>query len=63
MSSARPDWVNTAARMESNGLKGRITLTEEAWQRINELARGTRDQVAAKGKGQMVVYRFSEFAS
>jgi class 3 adenylate cyclase len=54
------DTVNTAARMESNGKAGLITLTEDAWKRVSDLARGERDQVAAKGKGQMVVYRLSE---
>jgi class 3 adenylate cyclase/ActR/RegA family two-component response regulator len=54
------DTVNTAARMESNGKPGLITLTEDAWKRVSELARFERDQVAAKGKGQMVVYRLGE---
>lgn len=55
------DTVNTAARMESNGLAGRITLTQEAWQWIENCARGDTDIIAVKGKGQIPVLRFGEF--
>jgi hypothetical protein len=55
--------VNTAARMESNGIKGKITLTERAWQRIEHLARGQRDEVDPKGKGKMTVFRLAELVS
>ena len=41
------DTVNTAARMESNGVRGKITLTERAWQRIEHLA-----AVARRGRSQ-----------
>jgi class 3 adenylate cyclase len=57
------DTVNTAARMESNGVKGKITLTERAWQRIDSMARGERGEVDPKGKGKMTVYRLAELVS
>jgi len=54
------DTVNTASRMESNGLPGRITLTEQAWAKVSHLARGDRDQVQPKGKAKLTVYRLAE---
>jgi class 3 adenylate cyclase len=57
------DTVNTAARMESNGMPGRITLTEEAWARVRHLGEADTDYVSPKGKGKMAVYRFRDFVS
>ncbi len=60
------DTVNTASRMESTGLPGRIQLSEEAYGYLNAgvtanrvLPYGTiqrEDKVAAKGKGEMTTY-------
>ena len=58
------DTVNTAARMESQGEPGSITLSEHAWARVAEQCRGeSLGAVQVKGKGLMTVYRFQEFIS
>ena len=56
------DTVNTASRMESNSLAGKITLSRDAWTRIEDVA--THDSVTKipiKGKGTMELVRFGSF--
>src|SRR5262249_44086180 len=56
------DTVNTAARMESHGVPGLITLSGDAWQQIAHCCRSeSRDVIPVKGKGTMEVVRFREF--
>ncbi len=57
------DTVNLAARMESNGEPGAVTLSAAAWRRIAGRARGQpRGPVPVKGYREPVpVYRFEEF--
>jgi class 3 adenylate cyclase len=57
------DTVNTAARTESHGEPGTVTLSGAAWARVADLARGaSRGQVSIKGKGTMEMVRFEGFA-
>jgi CheY-like chemotaxis protein len=55
------DTVNTAARMESHGIKGAITLSHAAWGRIADVARGESHVVEVKGKGPLEMVRFCDF--
>ncbi len=56
------DTVNTAARMESHGTSGSITLSSAAWSQIAHCCRGqSRGIVSVKGKGDMEVFRFVDF--
>jgi class 3 adenylate cyclase len=56
------DTVNTAARMESHGVPGAVTLSGDAWAQVAELCRGeSRGPITVKGKGQIAMYRFLEF--
>lgn len=57
------DAVNIAARMESSGEPGKITLSAETWRDVAHLARGELRRVEVRGKGTMEVVRFSEFAT
>jgi len=55
------DTVNTTARMESNGLPGRIQASEATFKALGKLGKGhwarKRDElVQAKGKGKMQTY-------
>ncbi|CAB9499174.1 Receptor-type guanylate cyclase gcy [Seminavis robusta] len=55
------DTVNTASRMESNGEKGKIQVSEATAERVRELGRGAwltarEDLIEAKGKGKMQTY-------
>lgn len=55
------DTVNTAARMETYGVPGSITLSKEAWQHIAHCCRGeSRGLVPVKGKGDLEVFRLQE---
>ncbi len=51
------DAVNTAARMESHGVPGRIQITEATRDRLSERFRcEPRGEIPVKGKGTMPVY-------
>jgi class 3 adenylate cyclase len=51
------DTVNTASRMESHGLPGRIQVTESMYQRLRSAYRfEDRGEVEIKGKGRMRAY-------
>jgi adenylate cyclase len=51
------DTVNTASRMESHGLPGKIQMTEETYQRLkHQYIFEKRGEVFIKGKGLMTVY-------
>ncbi|MDQ5853025.1 MAG: response regulator [Chloroflexota bacterium] len=56
------DTVNVAARLESIGTPGSITLSKTAWQQVSDRcyaeALGT---VPVKGKGELEVFRFNGF--
>jgi class 3 adenylate cyclase len=55
------DTVNTAARMESHGLPGAVTLSMEAWQQIAHLAHAWERVIDVKGKGLLPTMRFGGF--
>jgi adenylate cyclase len=56
------DTVNTAARLESHSAPGQITLSMDAWQKIDHCCRGeSPDLIYLKGKGMIEVVRFREF--
>lgn len=50
--------VNAAARVESNGRPGRVTLSDTAWQELGGVAMGDERQVVARGIGVMTVWDF-----
>jgi class 3 adenylate cyclase len=51
------DTVNTASRMESHGLPGRIQVSAETYKRLRETYRFTaRGRIDVKGKGAMRAY-------
>lgn len=55
------DTVNTAARMESNGEKGKIQVSEQTADLLKEAGKGSwiqprKDKIEAKGKGQLQTY-------
>jgi adenylate cyclase len=56
------DTVNTAARMESNGVPGHITLSEDAWEQIAGQSRGEPLDRDVRGKGNMRLMRFDGWA-
>ena len=51
--------VNAAARMESNGVVGKITLSPEAFADVRESVQAETRQVTAKGIGHVTVYDVS----
>jgi CheY-like chemotaxis protein/class 3 adenylate cyclase len=56
------DTVNTAARMESNGIPGSITLSGSSWKQIDHLCEGeSLGFVDVKGKGKLEIVRFVRF--
>jgi len=56
------DTVNTAARVQSAGEPGSVTLSRVAWDRIADRCRGTsRGAVTVKGKGEMELVRWDGF--
>jgi class 3 adenylate cyclase len=51
------DTVNTASRMESHGIPGRIQVTPRAYRRLKDLYRfQAREPMEIKGKGQIVPF-------
>jgi CheY-like chemotaxis protein/class 3 adenylate cyclase len=55
------DTVNTAARMESHGIPGAITLSRAAWDRVAADCDGEPLFVTVKGKGKLEMVRFKGF--
>ena len=56
------DTVNTAARMESNGVPGYITLSPTAWGEVERIAEAeSLGIVEIKGKGPLELFRFTGF--
>jgi class 3 adenylate cyclase len=51
------DTVNTASRMESQGLPGCIQVTDRTWKRLGDAYRfQRRGPIQVKGKGELVTY-------
>ncbi|KAL0488155.1 adenylate cyclase [Acrasis kona] len=50
------DTVNTASRMESTGLPGRVQTSRQTYERIHDLFKFEERQVEAKGKGFLTAY-------
>jgi adenylate cyclase len=51
------DTVNTANRMESQGVPGCIQVTERTWRRLRDHCRfQRRGPIQVKGKGELVTY-------
>lgn len=58
------DTVNTAARMESHGIPGRINLTAAAWEVIANHCAGTpREKLQVKGKSAIEMVLFDRFVT
>jgi class 3 adenylate cyclase len=58
------DTVNTAARVESHGLPGSVTLSEAAWRQIADRSHGeSLGLVEVKGKGELELFRLVGFRS
>ncbi len=56
------DTVNTAARMESHGVKGSIVLSSDAWSQVASMCEGVElDALPVKGKGIVTRYEFKAF--
>ena len=56
------DTVNTAARIESQGIPGSVTLSGEAWRSVAHLGRAASlGPVPIKGKGALEIFRFEDF--
>ncbi|MFO0876085.1 MAG: adenylate/guanylate cyclase domain-containing protein [Gemmataceae bacterium] len=53
--------VNIAARLESIGRPGTITLSDEAWNDIRHLAQGRCFDVALRGVGPRTIWEFVSF--
>ena len=56
------DTVNTAQRMESSGLPGRIQVSASTWRLLRDRYTLERREVDVKGLGPMVTYLFEESA-
>lgn len=55
------DTVNTASRMESNGVEGRIHVSQETAEELRAMGKGhwltpREDKIVAKGKGELQTY-------
>jgi class 3 adenylate cyclase len=58
------DTVNTAARVESNGVPGAVNVSGNAWKWVEHLCRGeSRGLISLKGLGEMEVVRVDGFLS
>jgi class 3 adenylate cyclase len=56
--------VNTAARVQTHGEPGTMTLSRAAWERVADKCRGTsRGGVMIKGKGEMELVRWDGFSN
>lgn len=56
------DTVNTAARVESYGVPGSVTLSPQAWAQVKDACTGrSLGSVDVKGKGPMEIFRFEAF--
>ncbi len=56
------DSVNVASRMESNGVEGKVQMSEATWFRTkNALATQRRGEIAIKGKGSVAAYLLDPF--
>lgn len=55
--------VNVAARMESHGLAGRVTLSPEAWQEVSAECEGDERETHVKGMGPVRLIDFRRFRS
>ena len=53
--------VNAAARMESNGVPGKVTLSPTAWADVDGVATGVSRAVEVKGLGAVTVWDFERF--
>ena len=52
------DTVNTAARVESHGLAGRVNISADAWAEVAGICEGeSQGLIDVKGKGPMEIYR------
>lgn len=57
------DTVNTAARIESTGVPGFVSVTRDVWERVSRDCRGaSRGTIELKGKGPMEVFRVDALA-
>jgi adenylate cyclase len=55
------DTVNTASRMESHGIVGRIQVTEATYRRLSDLYRfEDRGEIEVKGKGRVRAYLLAD---
>ncbi len=51
------DTVNTASRVESNGVSGGVSVSRASWNKISHACRGqSRGKVPVKGKGEMEMF-------
>ena len=51
------DTVNTASRVESSGVPGKVSVSRVSWDRISSVCEGgSRGMVALKGKGDMEIF-------
>ena len=58
------DTVNVAARLQSIGVPGSITLSKTAWQQVSDRCGAEAlGAVDIKGKGALEVFRFTEFVA
>lgn len=53
--------VNAAARVESHGKPGRVTLSAEAWASLGDTAIGEPREIVARGIGVMTVWDFEKW--
>jgi class 3 adenylate cyclase len=57
------DTVNTAERIESNGLADAVNLSTEAWQRVSDQCEGeSLGSFQVKGKGELEIIRVTSTA-
>ena len=56
----RGDTVNTAARMESSGIPGRVQVAPATWNEVRDKYRFERRELDVKGLGPMTTYLLVE---